>query len=308
MKDIIYYNYDIDINEMQNNNEYSCFNYNGNDYYFVFFNRSIDELNDLNAICIELKNKGIRVHDIIKNNKDSFLTKVGNDYYILLKINIKYNEIVTYNDIISLSNKLVLNNKNSRLYRNNWGELWSKKIDYFEYQIKEIGKNKNVILDSFSYYIGLAENAISYVNKVNSVFKMTNYDKITLSHRRIFNPNIALNFFNPLSFIFDLEVRDIAEYLKINFFNGTDSFLDLKTYLKIKRLSEYGYNMLFARLLYPSYYFDIYEKIMNKKNDEDELFKIIDKTNDYEIFLKKAYEEISKYSKLDRIEWLLKSN
>ena len=42
--------------------------------------------------------------------------------------------------------------------------------------------------------------------------------RIVLSHRRVFYPNYKLNYLNPLSFVFDLEVRDVAEYLKAMFF------------------------------------------------------------------------------------------
>jgi len=306
MKDVINYNYNFDVNEIEENKNYTSFKYNGEYFYFVFFNRIEEELNDLIEICYELKLKGIRVHDIILNRYNKVLTKVGENNYIMLKLNCKKDEIINFIEICEYTSKLKLNGNNSRLYRNNWGDLWSKKIDYFEYQIKEIGKNKQIVLDSFSYYIGLAENAISYVNKVNRTIGLKEYDNISLSHRRIFAPNIGLNYFNPLSFIFDLEVRDIAEYLKTIFFNNEDSLLDLKTYLKIKKLTPYSYNMLFARLLYPSYYFDIYEDIMNNNQDEEKLVYIIEKVNDYELFLVKAYEEISRYSYLDKIDWLIK--
>jgi len=66
--------------------------------------------------------------------------------------------------------------------------------------------------------------------------------------------------------------------------------------------------MLYARLIYPTYYFDIYEDIMSGKKDEDDLIPIIDKVDDYEMFLKNAYYEISKYAPIDRIEWLLQKN
>lgn len=306
MKDIInyYYNFDVDIiNEYNNGCYFSLF---GEEFYFVFFNRTESELNDLVALSNELKNKGIRVHDIILNRDKKLLTKVGEVYYVMLKLNtIKY-EQVSFITMCEILNKLKLNNRSSKLYRNNWGELWSEKIDYLEYQIKEIGKDKSLILDSFSYYVGLAENAISYVNKINKVIGISDQDNITLSHRRVFYPNLNLNYFNPLSFVFDLEVRDVAEYLKIEFFNDEDSLLDLKTYLKMKPLTSYGYHMLYARLLYPSYYFDIYESIMNSGEDEENLMKIINKVNDYEIFLKDAYYEISKYTHLEHIDWIIK--
>lgn len=306
MKEIINYYYNFDCLEIEENKNYTSFSYLGDNYYFVFFNRDKEELNDIISICDELKIKGFRVHSIILNRFNSYITNVGNINYLLLKLNSIPTENVNFMDVCYNLNLLKLNKVNSKLYRNNWGELWSKKIDYFEYQIKELGKDKLVVLDSFSYYIGLAENAISYVNKINKVINISDSDLITLSHRRIFFPNINLNYYNPLSFIFDLEIRDIAEYLKGGFFSGEDSLLDLQTFLKTKNLTSYSYHMLYARLLYPSYYFDIYEQIMNNNLDEKELLKIISKVNDYELFLKNAYIEISKYTNLERIDWLIK--
>ena len=306
MKEIINYYYNFDIIDTEEHSNYTSFKYLGEDFYFVFFNRTEEELRDLVTLTNELKLNGIRCHDIIINRLGNVLTKVGDNYYILLKINSSKNEEINFITLCEYIDKLKLNSTNSKLYRNNWGELWSKKIDYFEYQIKELGKDKSIILDSFSYYIGLAENAISYVNKINRVIGISENDNIVLSHRRVFYPNTNLNYLNPLSFIFDLEVRDIAGYLKIEFFNGEDSLLDLITYLKIKKLTQYSYHMLYARLLYPSYYFDIYEDIMNNGADEEKLIPIIKKVEDYEIFLKEAYYEISKYTNLERIDWLLK--
>ena len=306
MKDIINYSYNFDIDSVKDYKNYSTFTYNGECFYFVFFNRTEDELKDIVKIIYELKNKGIKVHDIIINRDKLILTKVGNVNYLLLKLNNKEDEVINFVSLVEQSDRLKLNGNNSKLYRNNWGELWSKKIDYFEYQIKEIGKDKQIILDSFSYYVGLAENAISYVNKINKVIGMSDNDTITLSHRRIFYPNISLNYYNPLSFIFDLNVRDVAEYLKVEFFNNEDSMLDLKTYLKMKKLTPYSYHMLYARLLYPSYYFDLYEDAMhNSSYDNKRIVEVVSKVHDYELFLKNAYLEISKYTNLEHIDWIM---
>ena len=307
MKEIINFYYNFYVEEMEEHNNYCYFSYYGEDFYFAFLNRSEEELNELVDISDELRLKNIKVHDIILNRDKKIITKVNEKPYVMLKINGLKTKNITFLEIVENINKLKLNKKNSNLYRNNWSNLWSDKVDYFEYQIKEIGKNKKVILDSFSYYIGLAENSISYVNKVNSIFSITENDNIVLSHRRIFYPNIALNYYNPLSFIFDLEVRDVAEYLKISFFNGNDSLLDLITFLKTKRLTNYSYHLLYARLLYPSYYFDIYENIMNNNEDDiEKLIYIINRVNDYEQFLKLAYLEINKYTSLEKIDWIIK--
>ena len=252
-----------------------------------------------------MQKKGIDVHGILINKDNSILTKINEYNYILFSVN-NCSETYDIFDIIDMNNKLTLNNYNSKLYRNNWENLWMQKVDYFEYQIRELGLDKQVIKNSFSYYIGLAENAISYVHNVK--LKYPSQGTIVLSHRRIFYPNYKLNYLNPLSFIFDLEVRDIAEYLKAMFFSDDDEsevLEELKSFLKIKRLTIYEYNMLYARLLYPSYYFDIYEEVMNKERSEEDLLKIISKNENFEEFLKKAYLEITKYAILEKVEWII---
>ena len=80
--------------------------------------------------------------------------------------------------------------------------------------------------------------------------------------------------------------------------------VELETFLKSTHLTTYSYNMLFARLLYPSYYFDIYEKIVNTNEKSEKILKVISLNEEYEKFLKKAYELISKYAPLENIEWL----
>lgn len=307
MKETIKYYYNIDIDDLKEQDGKYFFKYQNQDFFFVYFNRNIEELNDI-LICVNnMKEKGIDVHNIIINRNGQYLTKINNFDYILMSVN-NYNEEYDIFDMINIVNKLTLNYNTSKLYRNNWSNLWTQKMDYFEYQIRELGINKTVIKDSFSYYLGLAENAISYVNNTNLKYNALNNAKITLAHRRIFYPNYKLNFLNPLAFIFDLEVRDIAEYLKAMFFAGDNAeevIEELKYYLQIKTLSIYEYHMLYARLLYPSYYFDLYENIMNNDESEEKLVNIIKKNKEYELFLKNAYLEISKYAPIEKIDWLI---
>ena len=306
MKETIKYYYNIDVQNIEEKDGKYFFKYQNQDFFFVFFNRNLDELDDILKCCTNMREKGIVAHNIIVNINGEVLTKVNNYNYILMSVN-KFSEEYDIFDIVNISNKLTLNNQSSRLYRNNWSLLWSEKMDYFEYQIRELGLEKKIIQESFSYYLGLAENAISYVNNTNLKYSPIN-SLITLSHRRIFYPNYKINFLNPLSFIFDLEVRDIAEYLKAMFFslqNDEDVLEELKCFLQIKKLTPYEYSMLFARLLYPSYYFDLYDAIMNHDESEEKLISIIAKVDDFELFLKEAYLEISKYASIDKINWLI---
>ncbi|MBE6154535.1 MAG: hypothetical protein E7163_03045 [Firmicutes bacterium] len=306
MKDSINFYYNFNISEVEYWGNTYRFLLNNSYSYFVPLKRTNEELEDIVNISKELKARGLEVHDILLNKFGKIVTNVYNENYILLKpLNDIYEEY-DISDIINLNKKLILSPNKSKLYRNSWSRLWSEKIDFFEYQIHELGKDKKIILNSFSYYIGLAENAISYVNSTINNYKPNDNDKICLSHRRINYPNYKLNFLNPISFIFDLEIRDIAEYIKSSFFYGDDALNNLRLALKLNNFSVYSLQLLYARLLYPCYYFDLYEKIINEEESEECLIPVIEKNKEYEKFLKNAYYEISKYASIERVEWLLK--
>ena len=309
MKETLEYYYNLDIDNLEELDGKYHFKIENQDFFFVFFIRGLEELEDIIGVCNEMFLKGINVHEVIRNRDNSFLTKVNEYNYILFKVNNLSEEYDIF-DMVNISNKLVLNNNKSSLYRNNWGSLWSDKIDFFEYQVRELGVEKNVVKSSFSYYVGLSENAISYVNNAILKYGGVSSGRIVLSHRRVFYPNYKLNYMNPLSFVFDLEVRDVAEYLKSMFFKKDIEYCldELKSYLSIRKLNIYEYHMFYARLLYPSYYFDVYDSVMNKNVNEEELVKIVKRSNDYEKFLKKTYLEISKYVRLDKIDWIIEGH
>ena len=303
MKNVIESNYNIRIDTFNERENIISFVSDNEKYIFVSFNRTLKELNELVICCNELKKYNITTLSVILNKNNQMITDLDQKKYILLKCMFNYNDIVDLEEIIFNNKNLLLNSRYNNIYRNNWAKLWSDKLDYYEYQIRELAKDKKIVLDSYGYYAGLATNAIQLVNSTAHLFN-PGLDKISLSHRRIFFPNYRLNYYNPLCFVFDLEVRDIAEYIKSCFFNSDNAFLDLETYLKQTKLTHYGYQMLYARLLYPSYYFDLYDKVMEDIVEQEELLKIISKSCDYELFLKKAYLEISKYAKIENIEWI----
>lgn len=308
MRESINYYYNFNIEDVENWGDTYRFYYLDQLFYFVPFKRAEAELEDIINVNKELKQKNIEVHDIVMNIFGKVITNIQNTNYVLLRTIGDISKKFEISDIIKMNNMLILNENKSKLYRNSWASLWSAKLDYFEYQVSELGKDKPLVLDSFSYYLGLGENAISYLNEVTSKYAPSKDDRICLSHKRIDVPNYKLNYLNPFSFIMDYEVRDLASYIKSAFFKGEDALSYLKELLRIKRFTIYSYGLFYARLVYPTYYFDIYEDIMSGKKDEDDLISVIDKVDDYEIFLKEAYYEISKYAPIDRIEWLLQKN
>jgi len=306
MEQFLKYFYDIYIDNIyKKDNKY--YFYKDNSLFCVTKNyRLPEELKDILGICYEMQSR-FPVSQIVFNKFGQISSDYDNNNYILLKINTSMSSDITINDIIKINNSLFLNKDKKELYRNNWAKLWESKVDYFEYQIKELGRNKKIILNSFSYYIGLAENAISIANICELYNKDNMNEKVVLSHRRINYPCMEYEFYNPLEYIFDIQVRDISEYLKSMFFytDRNHTIKELKNYLLSTRLSNYEANMLYARLLYPTYYFDIYEKVIEDLEEESELLDIINKVDEYELFLKEAYFELSRMHKIEQINWII---
>ena len=72
-------------------------------------------------------------------------------------------------------------------------------------------------------------------------------------------------------------------------------------------LTNNQYNLLFIRLLFPSYYFDCYEQVLLENKNEDDLTKIISKNEQYLIFLRNLYFILKRFVNIPDIEWIIKT-
>ena len=189
--------------------------------------------------------------------------------------------------------------------RNDWVTLWEIKNDYFEAQINEIGKKYPNLCNYANYYIGLAENAISYVRNAQ---KIDDVALLSICHKRINYSDDLFSLYNPVNFICDYRVRDICEYIKTAFFSGDDAYLLIINYFKNNYLSYKEALLFYGRLLYPSYFFDLHDDIVNNNLEENIIEKIIIKASNYERFLYDVYVYISKlYNRyIPAVDWIIK--
>jgi len=295
MKNAIEYYYDIKVSRIHQNSKNYYFSNEGYNYLILPF-EDIESLKNIYEISNYLY-VNMLSHQIIPTKENQLFITQNDINYVLLKVYINKSSI-DYNQIFKL-NSIAFNKMENMLRRDDWYKLWTDKVDYFEYQLSQIGKKFPLIRESFSYYIGLAENAII-------LFNMTNKEKlnIVLSHRRIKKDSTTYDLYNPLNFVIDYRVRDISEYFKDAFFSNKDIYSDIYNYLLYNNLSYEESCLFFSRLMYPSYYFDMYEKILIDNTDEKELNKILSKTIQYEKLLKKVYYLLKENNKLPQIEWL----
>lgn len=291
MRNYLIYYYDIYCDDIiKNNKNYKIF-IRSSLYYLVRYEGDISLLNNIYEYLV---NHNIYCHEIILNKQKTFVTNIEGNSYILIRIHYKINKI-NYLDIINYN---ILFGKN----KCNWKELWINKIDYYEYQMNQFKKKYSLLNSSFKYYSGMTETAIMLVGMVDKKL----YDTY-IEHNRIYKNSSSLDFFNPLNMIIDVKVRDIAEYFKQQFFYFDNPIISVKNYIDYEKLSNEEAILFFARILYPSYYFDIYDEIVQDKSKENKINMILDKTNTYEKFIEEVYAYLKAIYNIPEIEWLIKT-
>ena len=302
MKNIINYFYNLNITKLTNKDNIYSFYDNDELYHFYIYNNNIKNLNLTKDIDDSLK-KDTLIHEIIINKDNSIITYYNNIPYILCKINININKPITLGEINYLSSKVIITN--SKITYHSWQDLWSIKMDYLEKVINENGKKYPIIVDSFNYFVGMAENAISYYNNLSN--KEVDNNSLVISHRIININDTVYAIYDPVNIIIDHKARDIAEYIKYSFFSdNTNIFKELNVYFKYNYYTKDDVVMLLARVLYPSFYFNMYEDIMINSKEEKIITNITSKLDKYELYLAKVFKYFNNFYNLPVPEWLNK--
>ncbi len=294
MNNFVAYFYKMNIKEIKHHNKYYSFIYNNYLYHLYPLDSNINVNNMINM------NRKLIYHtlvsEIIKNIYGSYLSNFNNQSFMLIKIFVSTMKKISLEEISYLANSLYTENIDI-----NWGVLWSKKIDYLEDLIGENGKKYPIIVDSFNYFVGMAENAIAYYNDIGVP---KNY-RYVVSHKKISLNESVMELYNPLNIIFDYQVRDIAEYIKNAFFLNNNNILhELNDYLKLNPLSLTDVKLLISRLLYPSFYFDTYEDIMIDGKSEKIIAPILEKLPAYEKYLANIINYFKQWYDVSEVLWL----
>ena len=300
MKNAINYYYNLyPINIYQNDRLYK-FSIAELDYYLIPYNYDLKSLTTSYQLYKTLQQYNIYCHQIIENNKKELSTTINDKQYVLLKTAKYIDEKINLNNLMYyplVTSSLHLENIN---HPKNWRELWMEKVDYFEYQVSNFKKKFPLIKHTASYYIGLAENGIQ-------ILSIANNSDYCVSHRRIKNYYTLFDLYNPLEFVIDSKIRDIAEYYKEQFFYSDVTIEEVANYIDNNILNSNQAIMFFSRLLYPSYYFDLCDAIIYNNLNENALLNIITKNNAYEMFLSKIHYYLQTKYQIPDIEWLKKA-
>lgn len=302
MKNALHYYYGLTIQNIHQTNKQYFFQIDKSRYVLIPVERNLEELKQIYQLTQILRSRGLYCHEIILNNTGQIITYINQIAYILFKISVKEDDVVILSDLILFQDKTKNLGEFSLLKRDDWYQLWTNKIDYFEYQVSQLSKKHPRIRESFSYFVGLAETSISLYHMLEK--KDTHI--LSVSHKRIHFGDTLFDLYNPLNFIIDIPSRDASEYFKSSFLEQPDIINEIIYYLTYGHLTEYECQMFFVRLLFPTFYFDIYEDVILEDATEKELLKIVTHTKDYERMVVLTYQYLKSKIYLPEIEWLNK--
>lgn len=290
MRNVLKYYYNLSFDQIKEYDDYAILEFEDKIY---IFKKYIQEEEETKYIGNLLFNNGIITHTIIINNQDSILTDYNSEKYILLQLKNFKEEIGENFFYVEVPKK-----------ETDIATLWSNKLDYYAHQLHELGLGKEFLINTFNYYMGLAENAIQIYNRASESTEEVHY---AISHRRMTYPNYSINYLDPTNMLIDVRIRDVAEYIKVKFFSSGITVQETYDLLSKYNVNSKEINYLYARLFYPTYFFDIFENdIIKGIEEEDKIYVFLNKHEEYEKYLYDLYLYLRDYFSIYEVEWLKK--
>lgn len=206
-----------------------------------------------------------------------------------------------------------------------WRELWAKRIDQMEafwanmLATGPASPFDRLFIESFPYYLGLAENAIQYVADTELDEEPLRIDYAAFCHERLPQAGWVegAEAKLPIDWVYDHCARDLAEWVRhlyqqrgLGCQRAVRQFF--QDYGHLSPLSPFAWRLIYARLLFPLPYFECVESYYTAvdRNEqvryEGELHRLLDGSHEYERFLASFAEiaGISERVRLPVIEWL----
>ena len=285
MKEFIEYNYDLRCDDLAILNNLLYFKHLDKFYIISNFNRDEVEFEKVLNYLISNNLKSLKV---VMNKKGSYISEFNGKKYVVMESDCE-NEIIDFPICIG-----GLINEN-----NYWNEIWENRVVQLEKHKSELSLNKDIFY-ILNYYIGLIEICIYNYNLL--IRKHGQKNGLSIQHNRIEFPMYSFSYYNPVNYLFDFEFRDFAEYLKMRFFYSDFSTDEAISVIDNYNFDNFSINMFFVRLIYPTYFLELYD-MQNKNNVYSDLFyDLLKKSSQYENFILKLsttmsskYEIIIKY-------------
>ncbi|WP_017434798.1 spore coat putative kinase YutH [Saccharococcus caldoxylosilyticus] len=324
--------YDIEAERMKKNGRYYTFLYK-HQYYTVIpvYGRSEAELEELQKMSNYLISKGDMTVASFVQTKSGKLVAYRNEQPIV----IVRTPLLPYARNISVGRELAKFHQRGRTCPlplvhcrriGQWKELWGKRVD----QMEEFWKNKiamgmetmfdRLLIESFPYYLALAENAIQYVADTELDEEPFGIDYATFCHERIPNSGWVEGKEQklPTDWVYDHCARDLAEWVRYLYVKkGHHSVGEIRQFFRDYErqtpLSPFAWRLVYARLLFPLHYFECVEGYYMSDDEREKqqyvymLQSIIARSREHEQFLASFMDIVglsSRHLSLPKVEWL----
>lgn len=304
MREIINYYYNLNIENLHLVKGIYHFTYKNNSYI-------LKETNKNPQTILSLFNFFQKNFSIFKFYSKIILTKentpfiiIDNKVYVLLLTSNLSHDYISFYDMKFLNS--YVDEKSKQLLRFPWHNLWINKSDYLENMLVHAKCQLNQLLPTFYWYLGLTENAISYLNYALKIYQKDERDNLVISHDRVNIKSSVIDFYDPLTIVIDHPSRDVSEYIKSLFLEDQYNMYEIEEYINSLNFSNLGFSLLYARLIYPSFFFDLLDDFFQEKITKEQLIKKLERMEEYREFLKEIYYIIRKKSEIEEVRWIMK--
>ncbi len=239
---------------------------------------------------------------IVKNRDGLYLSKADQGNLVLVAA--KDGEI-SFNDMAKIHRHFAGQMQEISYKLSETIELWGKKVDDVEERIIP-----SIKIDDYTYIsamevmiygLGMAENAIQYLSELRIDFG-DRIPNLTVTHRRLSQLSSSV-FFDPFNLVIDSPMRDIAEIFK----EGLITIPELLRLLMQYSPSIMEVSYLFARILYPSNLFDIFDDhYVSRKDVKPRVIKYRNAVAEHSKNIKELHKILVKDYGIRPISWLIK--
>lgn len=332
MKHELFEHYQMQVNELSMLGGYQSFWIRNKVYFLVpvgkFQEEELVEMKKLSDFMMEQGD--LSIASFVPNVQGYYVSEIQNTNYCLLRAMRQADR-----QAVSEGKELALFHRRGRLYPDEitelsrigeWRALWEKRLDQLEkfWQGRlanhPVTSFEKLFIDSFPYYLGLAENAIQYVVDTELDDEPQLADAATICQQR-FTPQTwqrTKRLKVPVEWVYDHASRDLAEWIRHTYEESGNEAEEiimqfLQDYESEGPLSAFGWRLLFARLLFPLRYFETVEGYYLSRNEEqksiyqDHLEKIVSEAKQTEQFLGGFYKMIRLPTQklgIREIDWL----
>lgn len=295
IKNEIMYNYNFKNPIIQKNKNHYIIKEKGKIYnlYECADTNKLEEIHDLiNTSPIFFQKR----YKIIRNNYNKLWSQFSTKKIFI----VEYDPKIKNNLFEILNEKIIITKRYNFIVQNNWKEIWQTRDDIIEKISKSKTTKKKEFNELIDYLFYTAESAIMYVKNEQP----DNYNFV-VSYKKI--DEISMN--NPLNIIIDNAERNIANQIKriLHEKNNNNKITEVKKIISTCSNYKISYNKVFARIMYPSEYFEQLFYIMEYNDIYDINEKILDITKDiieYENSIKKTYYILANKKNIKNVDWL----